>query len=44
MSIYDKISKMLGHESEAEKLYKVLTPMNTRSVLMSILTLMRGWL
>ena len=24
MSIYDKISKMLGRESEAEKLYKVL--------------------
>jgi len=24
MSIYDKISKMLGHESEAERLYKVL--------------------
>ena len=24
MSIYEKISKMLGHESEAEKLYKVL--------------------
>ena len=24
MDIYDKISKMLGHESEAEKLYKVL--------------------
>ena len=24
MSIYDIISKMMGHESEAEKLYKVL--------------------
>lgn len=24
MSIYDKISKMMGHESDEEKLYKIL--------------------
>ncbi len=53
MSIYDKISKMLGHESEAEKLYKVLDsdeykkyPYDTKDLdegMAVIMMDMRGW-
>ena len=43
MSIYGKISKMQGCESDEESSTKSLTPMSTRSALMSIQTSVKVW-